>query len=269
MNPYLINFGIVNIRWYSIIMLLAIMVAIAIIWREARRKKIPKPFLENIIFYGLLFGIIGARFYYVLFNWHYYRYNLIDIFKLWEGGLAIHGGIIAAALFIIYYAKSHQYKFLKIFDITVVGLIIGQAIGRWGNFFNSEAFGKLTTYQDLSNQYIPKFIIEGMNINGQYYQPAFFYESVWNLLGFIILLFLRKNKNIKMGVLTITYLFWYGLGRFFIEGIRQDSLSFLNIKAAQVISIIMIIFSILAYIYLRNTKQDFYHDNIEENKKKE
>lgn len=260
MNPYLIDFGIIHIRWYSFIILLAIIIAVTIIWREAVHKKFPKPFLENLVFYSLIFGILGARLYYIIFNWHYYRYHLLDIFKIWEGGLAIHGGMIAAALFIIYYAKKYQYNALKVFDILVVGLIIGQAIGRWGNFFNGEAFGKITTYNALVNQFVPKFVIQGMNINGHYYQPAFLYESMWNIAGFILLLLLRKKQQIKTGVLTVTYLFWYGLGRFIIEGVRQDSLVFMNIKMAQLISLVMILGSVLGYIYLRNKKSEYYHD---------
>ena len=152
--------------------------------------------------------------------------------------------------------KKNNIKILKMTDIVVVGLIIGQAIGRWGNFFNSEAYGSATTLENLQNLFIPNFIINGMNINGTYYHPTFLYESLWNIIGFVILLILRKSKKIKLGQLTGIYFVWYGIGRFFIEGMRQDSLMLFGIlKQAQIISILMIIIGILIIVFTRKNKK--------------
>src|SRR5699024_9708456 len=137
----------------------------------------------------------------------------------WHGGLAIHGGILGGLLYLWYYSKKHKLNLLKLLDILVVGLIIGQAIGRWGNFFNSEAYGYVTSYGYLKSLYIPEFIIRGMYINGDYYMPTFFFESVWNVIGFIILLLIRKfYKNLKTGQLMGFYMMWYSFIRFIIEG---------------------------------------------------
>lgn len=134
-------------------------------------------------------------------------------------------------------------------DILVVGIIIGQAIGRWGNFFNGEAFGPATTLAYLQSIHIPKFIIDGMLIDGVYHIPTFLYESTWCLLGFISMLILRSFKKLPLGALTSFYLIWYGIARFFIEGLRTDSLMLFSLKVAQLVSIIFIIAGIIILIY--------------------
>ena len=175
---------------------------------------------------------------------------------VWHGGLAIHGGIIAGGLFILYYTRKHEMNTLKILDILVVGLIIGQAIGRWGNFFNSEAYGSATSARYLEYIHIPKFIIDGMKINGMYFHPTFLYESLWNLVGFITLVLVRRIKTLKLGKLTGIYLSWYSFGRFFIEGMRKDSLMLGSIKMAQLVSIILFIVG-LVLIFKKN--KEYYH----------
>jgi phosphatidylglycerol:prolipoprotein diacylglycerol transferase len=137
-------------------------------------------------------------------------------------------------------------------DLVVPSLIIAQAIGRWGNFFNSEAHGPVTTLDNLqSMKFIPEFVINGMKIDGIYYHPTFFYESIWCILGFVVLLVLRKFlKNLKSGQLTCVYLIWYGIGRFFIESLRTDSLMLFGLKAAQIVSLLMIIIGIILFIVL-------------------
>lgn len=256
MNPIFIKIGNIQIYWYSIFILLAIISSCILVFNEAKKQKIPKQFLDNLFFYTILFGLIGARLYYVIFEYKQYINDPISIFKVWEGGLAIHGGIIAGLITIIVMCKKNNIKILKMTDIVVVGLIIGQAIGRWGNFFNSEAYGSATTLENLQNLFIPNFIINGMNINGTYYHPTFLYESLWNIIGFVILLILRKSKKIKLGQLTGIYFVWYGIGRFFIEGMRQDSLMLFGIlKQAQIISILMIIIGILIIVFTRKNKK--------------
>jgi len=254
MNPILISIGGFEIHWYSVLILVAIVVAGTFIIAESRRFGIPKNFITNMMFWTILFAIVGARIYYVLFNLDYYSNNVIEIVKIWEGGLAIHGGVIAGLIFTIFYTRRYNIKTLKMFDIMVVSLILGQAIGRWGNFMNSEAYGPITNLETLKNLHIPQFIIDGMYINGAYYHPTFFYESLWCFIGFIILLVVGKLNN-KTGILFSTYLIWYGIGRFLIESLRQDSLFLGNIKVAQLVSLIYIIVGIITLIRLRKERK--------------
>ena len=248
MNPVLIDLGFIKIYWYSVMILLGLFIGGSLIIKESKKFKIPEDYIVNMILYTVIFGIIGARLYYVVFNWDYYGSNPVDIFKVWEGGLAIHGGIIFGLITIIWYTKKYKVNTMRMLDIIVVGLIIGQAIGRWGNFFNGEAHGGATTLEFLTSLHLPKFIIEGMNIYGVYYHPTFLYESLWCLIGFIILFFFRKRYYNKIGQTTGLYLVWYGIGRFLIESMRTDSLMLGPVKMAQLVSIIFVVVGLIIII---------------------
>lgn len=250
MNRVAFDLGIIQIYWYSIFIFVGMLVACAVMYREAKKRNIDDDFLVNLTFNTLFFGIIGARLYYVIFNLNYYLAHPIEILEIWNGGLAIHGGIIMGLIAILLTCKSKKENAMRILDMVVVGVIIGQAIGRWGNFFNSEAYGAITTLEALQSQHIPKFIIDGMYILGEYRQPTFLYESIGCLLGFIVLLLVRLKKNIKIGTLTATYLIWYGALRLFIESMRSDSLMLGPLKVAQVVSIIFILIGVV--ILIRN-----------------
>lgn len=258
MERVAIDFGPIQIYWYSIIVFVGLLVGSIIIFKEARKRKISEEFLINLICDSIIIGIIGARLYYVLFNLSYYLHNPLEIFAIWNGGLAIHGGVFAALIFIIIYCKKNKINILQTLDVVVVGLIIGQAIGRWGNFFNAEAYGQITTLSTLQSQGIPKFIIDGMYILGEYRQPTFLYESVWCLAGFIALLIIRKCKYLKRGQLTGFYLIWYGLARFVIEAMRSDSLMLGNLKIAQVVSVIFVLAGMILAVYnvIKSTNED-------------
>lgn len=258
MDRVAIDLGPIQIYWYSIFVFLGLLLASIIIFREAKKRKINEDFMVNLICDSIIIGLIGARLYYVLFNLPYYLSNPIEILAIWNGGLAIHGGVFAALIFIILYCKKHRINILQILDIVVVGLIIGQAIGRWGNFFNSEAYGLVTTAEKLTAQGIPKFIIDGMYILGEYRQPTFFYESVWCLVGFLALLIVRKCKYLKRGQLTGFYLIWYGIARFLIEALRTDSLMLGSLKMAQIVSVLFIVIGIILFLYnvVKSTKED-------------
>ena len=197
----------------------------------------------------IVFGIIGARLYYVLFNLDYYLSKPLEIFMVWNGGLAIHGGIFAALIFIMIYCKKHKVYTRKILDMLVVGLILGQAIGRWGNFFNGEAYGAITTAENLAKVGIPQFIIDGMYILGDYRQPTFFYESLWCFIGFLAMLIIRKYKYLRKGQLTGFYLIWYGIERFIVEALRVDSLMIGPMKIAQIVSILFIFIGLILMIF--------------------
>lgn len=258
MDRVALELGPIQIYWYSIFIFLGLLTASILIFKEARKRNIDEDFLINLIFNTIIIGLIGARVYYVLFNIPYYASNPIEILAVWNGGLAIHGGIFAALVFILIYCKKKNINSLQLLDIIVVGLIIAQAIGRWGNFFNSEAYGQVTTYAELKAQQIPTFIINGMYILGEYRQPTFFYESTWCFAGFLAMLIIRKYKYLKRGQLTGFYLFWYGLGRLLIEGLRTDSLMLGPIKIAQVVSLVFIIMGIVLFFYnlIKSTPTD-------------
>jgi len=263
MNPIMFQFGNFEIRWYSILILIGVLVAYEIIEFEAKKYNAPKDFVFNLTFWTVIFGILGARMYYVIFNLSSYSHDILSIFRFWEGGLAIHGGIIAGLLTVFLYCKKYDVRLSKMTDIIVPGLILAQAIGRWGNFFNSEAHGQATTLANLKSLgFIPDFVIKGMNINGIYYEPTFFYESIWCIIGFIILIIMRNNKKTKVGSLTATYLMFYSVGRFFIESKRTDSLMLGGLKMAQIISIIMFIIGLI--IIMINRRKGQFDDNYQE-----
>lgn len=236
-------FGL-NITFYSLFILLGVIVAYIVIIKQSKKEQVNNKFIDDIIFYGLLCGILGARIYYVLFNLDYYLNNLGEIYKVWHGGLAIHGGILAGALFVFLYCRKNSIKFIRITDIVLPGVLIAQAIGRWGNFFNQEAYGMMVSRGLLEKLLIPDFVIKGMFIQGNYYLPTFYIESIFCLIGFILIIILR-NKIKKTGFVTSFYLIWYGILRFIIELFRTDSLMLFNIKIACLISIISIILGVI------------------------
>lgn len=248
MNSTFLDLGFIEIKWYSIFILLAITTGSILMGIEAHKKGLSKDAIIDIIFYLVLCAILGARAYYVLFNLNYYLSFPIEIISIWHGGLAIHGGIIACFIFLYWYTKKHNINLLVLLDILAVSLLIGQAIGRWGNFFNGEAFGREISRIALENMHIPKFIIKGMFINGTYYEPTFFYESILSFIGFIIIILIRRIKKLKVGMLSSFYLIWYGIERFIIESMRSDSLMLFNIKMAQLVSIISIVIGIVLLI---------------------
>lgn len=258
MNPVAFNIFGAEVRYYSLFILIGVLISYFMIIKEAKRFGIPTDFMFNMFFWTIIIGIIGARLYYVVFNWDYFGSHINEIWQLWNGGLAIHGGILFGLVTIAIYSKKHNVRIARVLDIIVVPLILAQAIGRWGNFFNSEAYGPATTINHLESLHIPEFIISGMKINGIYYTPTFFYESVWCIIGFIIMLFLRRIKYIKVGTIAGFYLLWYGMGRFYIESLRTDSLMFLGFKMAQIVSIVFI--AVGAIMILLGLKKSKYED---------
>ena len=244
MDRYIITIGDFNIEWYSVLIVVGAILALIMIIKEAKRYGYPSDFVFNVCFWSIIVGIIGARLYYVVFNLDLYT-NFWDIFKIWEGGLAIHGGIIFGAITCYLYCKKYRVRTVRMLDFIAPALLLAQAIGRWGNFFNGEAHGAVTSLESLQNLHIPEFIIDGMYIGGAHYQPTFLYESLWCLLGVIILLIVRRLKVTKVGQPTALYLMWYGVGRFFIETMRTDSLMLGGFKVAQIVSVIMILIGLI------------------------
>ena len=248
MSSVMFEIGPFEIKWYSVLVLTAFIIGYFIVMQRCKKEDISLTSMNDLCFYLVIFCIIGARLYYCLFNLDYYSNNILDIFKVWEGGLAIHGGIIAGLIVALYFTKKHNMPFLKILDVFAPALVLGQAIGRWGNFFNAEAYGSPTTFEYLKSINIPNFIIDGMYIDGTYYQPTFFYESMACIIIFIVLLLFRKLYKNKPGQVFSIYLICYGIVRYNIESLRQDSLMLFDFKIAQIVSIIMILIGIVLFI---------------------
>ena len=262
MNPVLFTLFGIEISWYSILLLTGMIIAMFMFIKEGKRFNIPKDFTFNLAFWVIIIGIISARLYYCIFNFSLYKDNLLDIFKIWEGGLAIHGGLIGGFITLFIYTKKYSVNTYKITDMAVVPLLLAQDIGRWGNFFNSVAHGVATTYYHLKELHIPEKIIEGMKIGNVYYHPTFFYESLYCLIGFIILLFVRRYRYLKRGQLTCIYLMYYSVGRFFIESLRTDSLMFGGFRVAQIISVLLFVIGLIAFMILgrKGRFEDLYNE---------
>lgn len=250
LDPVALTLGPIVIHWYGIIIGVGIILALIIAMREAPRRGLDKEIFADLLLWAIPIAIISARIYYVIFEWDYYQRNPGEIIAIWHGGIAIHGALIGAVLTAYVFAKKRNVSFWKLADIAAPSIILGQAIGRWGNFMNQEAHGGEVTRAFLENLHLPEFIINQMYINGAYYHPTFLYESAWNFLGFLVLILLRR-VNLRRGEMFLTYIIWYSVGRFFIEGLRTDSLMLGDLRMAQVISIALIAFAVVAWIYRR------------------
>lgn len=258
-----IQIGNFPIYWYGVIIAFGAFIGLIMANREADRLGLKKDIMLDLVVYAIPIAIISARLYYVIFEWHAYRQKpWIHIFAIWEGGLAIHGALIGSVITAIIFTHIRKVSFWQIADIAAPSLILGQAIGRWGNFMNQEAFGEPiseSTYQAV-HQYLPDFIMNQMCIEGVYHHPTFLYESVWNILVLILLLVLRKYNPLR-GDVFLTYIMSYSIGRFFIEGMRTDSLITGQIRVAELLSIILIISAIALMIYHRKSKNSKYRYN--------
>lgn len=237
------------IRWYGIFIGAAILLALTFASRDFRRKGWDEEFILDSAVWTILIGFIGARVYYVLFELDYYLQNPGEILQIWNGGIAIYGGVIAGGLTLYFYAKSKKMDPLFVTDTVAPYLLLAQAIGRWGNFVNQEAHGGEVTLEFLQDTlHLPQFIVDGMHIDGAYYHPTFLYESFWNILGVAVLLFVRsRNKTLRIGDTTLLYLIWYSFGRFFIEGLRTDSLWWGPFRVSQVLAAVLFIGALLIF----------------------
>ncbi|MBE7075814.1 MAG: prolipoprotein diacylglyceryl transferase [Clostridiales bacterium] len=238
-----------HINFYGITSALAYLLGVVLCCVFAKRRGLKKDDILTLACYVIPFAIIGARLYYVLFRLEYYT-NFWDIFKIWEGGLAFYGGMIGGAIAVLLYCLIHKKNFFAIIDIVAVSMILSQALGRWGNFFNQEAFGYEVT--DPKWQWFPFAVyIDALD---QWHMATFFYEFLWNLLTFgALLLVLFKTE--QKGIVACYYLVLYGLGRSLIEGLRTDSLYIGNIRVSQLLSIFFIIIGIAGILYFALTKK--------------
>lgn len=242
--PYISVFGF-QIYWYGIIIATGMVLAIIYGFRRAKIFGIDSDKMADVILFGIVGGIVGARLYYVIFSWDLFQDRWWTIFDLRTGGLAIYGGIIGAVIVGGIACHFKKVPLLPMFDLAAIGFLLGQGIGRWGNFFNVEAFGVHTDFPwGMIGNKIPESIAP--------VHPTFFYESIWCLLGFLLLSLYVSHRKFD-GEISLMYLVWYGFERFFIEGIRSDSLWLIPgvIRVSQLLSAILFVFAIVTWLFIR------------------
>lgn len=269
-----LNLGFATVRWYGAIIAFGFLLAVLFGGRIAYKWKINLDKMIDVLLYGTIGGILGARLYYVAFKWDYYGQHLSDIFKIWEGGLAIYGGIIGGILAAFIVCKIEKLNFFNLLDMVSMSLLIGQGIGRWGNYANQEAFGSITNknwgmMSDTVAEYVSRnasyFGLDNVDNVKQYIadnnlfvHPTFFYESVWCILGFFVLYIIMKKRRKFSGQLFLCYGVWYGFGRMVLEGLRSDSLYIGNtsIRVSQLLSAVLMLVSLVLLIslYIKFTK---------------
>lgn len=238
MNPVAINLFGIEIRWYAIIIVTGIIAAYYLVQYRAGKRNIDKSVFETIVLYAVPSAIVGARIYYVVFEWDSYGGDFLKMINIRAGGMAIHGGVLFGVLSAYIVCKIKKYPFIELLDLVSPSLILGQAIGRWGNFMNNEAHGGPTDLPWAIN-------VDGVNVH-----PTFLYESLWNFLVLAILLFIAKKFYKFRGQIFLSYLILYSFARYFIEGLRTDSLYVFGFRTAQLVSVLLILVSIVFYIVL-------------------
>lgn len=252
-NPIAFHLGPIPVRWYGLLIVSGILIAYYVGQKEAVKRGLPEDFLADLLLWAVPISILCARIYYVSMRWDYYSQYPGKMIEIWNGGIAIHGALFGAFATAYIFTRIRGVSFLRVADIAAPSILIGQIIGRWGNFMNQEAYGGPVSRAFLENLLLPDWIINQMYIEelSTYVHPTFLYESVWNLIGLVILLVLRK-VNLNRGEIFFSYIIWYSIGRFYIEGLRTDSLYLVgDLRSAQVVSIIGIVVGIVAIIYRR------------------
>ena len=266
LNPIAFNLGGIQVHWYGIIIASAVVLATFLAVQEAKRRRIDPDSIYDLILWALPVAIITARMYYVIFEWGYYQNHVDEIVRVWDGGIAIYGALIGAGIVVYLYCRANWIPVWLMLDIIAPVLIMAQGIGRWGNFMNQEAFGRITSLAFLQSLHLPHFIIQQMLIDGAYRQPTFLYESLWDILGFIVLMSLRHKKHLfKQGEVFLSYVIWYAFGRFFVEGMRTDSLMLLGIRVSQWLSVILFIGAIGILVFRRKSMRERLPDYLEGN----
>ncbi len=238
-------FGL-TIHWYGVIIATSLVLAYLFGVKKGKGREIQSDTIIDVILYGLPSALICARLYYVIFSWSEYQNNLLDIFKIWEGGIAIYGAVIGACLSTCIYCRIKKVPFGKMFDVGAFGLLIGQTIGRWGNFVNAEAYGSETAHALFRMELLNK----GITVH-----PTFLYESLWNLTIFVLLNIYDKHRRFD-GEIFVLYIVLYGLGRFFIEGLRTDSLWFGPVRISRIVALLCVVVGVVLWIILRKKSQN-------------
>lgn len=235
-NPIAFTLFGLDIRWYGILIASSVLIGIFLASIRAPRHGVKSEDVLDVIIWSIPFGIIGARLYYVIFNWNCYSGDLMSIINIREGGLAIHGGLILGTITALIVSTIKRINFLDMVDLLIPEVALAQAIGRWGNFFNGEAYGRETN--------LPWAII----VDGRHVHPTFLYESIWCLLLFFILIYISGRRKFP-GQIVLIYGMLYSIERFFVEELRTDSLMLHGLKQAQLISVLIFAISFILYFY--------------------
>jgi phosphatidylglycerol:prolipoprotein diacylglycerol transferase len=270
-NPTAFSIGSVHIAWYGIIIAVAILLAMWMAFRNCKRFGVNADKLVDVVFGGLVGGVLGARIYYVAFSWDTYKNNLSTVWHTWEGGMAIYGGIIGAFLVGGIIAKLHKMRVLPVLDLCALGFLIGQGIGRWGNLINGEAFGcntdlpwgmtgdRIVSYLSNTDNFSTLTSL-GVNVDATApVHPCFLYESLWCLLGFAVLYAYSKRRRFD-GEIFLMYLGWYSFERMFVEGLRTDSLLIGRIRVSQLLSGVLFVACLLIWIIIRSKIKSAHDD---------
>ncbi len=266
-GPDLLRLGPIVFRWYGVLIALSVLIGLNVSNRLSKERGLEPNIINDLLPILVLAAVVGARIYYVLFEWRNYKYNLFETFAIWNGGIAIHGALIGGCCAVFLVCKIKRVSFGDVFDVIVPSLALGQAIGRWGNFFNNEAFGLPSNLP--WKLYIPDIFRPKLFQSTEYFHPTFLYESLWNIFIFSMLIFLfyqgkRGKINLPSGALSCIYLIGYSLGRVWIEQLRIDPLCIGalpplcsgGIRMAQLMSFVLIVVGCiaLALIYRRKAK---------------
>ncbi|HEY9768456.1 MAG TPA: prolipoprotein diacylglyceryl transferase [Coleofasciculaceae cyanobacterium] len=253
-GPTIFEVGPIEVRWYGLLIATAVLIGVTLSQYLAKRRRVDPDLLGDLAIWLVISAIPCARLYYVLFEWQEYAQRPEDIIAIWKGGIAIHGAIIGGTIATIIFARIKRISLWQLLDLIAPSLILGQAIGRWGNFFNSEAYGKPTDLPwklFIAPRYRPLELL-----NFEYFHPTFLYESLWNLGVFVLLMSLffwglKQSNHLKTGTIAAVYLIGYSLGRVWIEWLRTDSLMIGPLKIAQIVSLSAIALGllILAWLY--------------------
>lgn len=238
-----------NLNAYGLLIALAILLGALLCTREEKERGLPKDTGIDIILYAVPPAIVGARLYYVLFALEQFRQHPLSVLYIWQGGLAIYGGVVGGALGLLVLAKKRGLPYFRILDVAAPSVLLGQAIGRWGNFFNQEAHGREVLFPAL------QFFPVAVQIQSQWYYATFFYESLWNFAGFVLIYMRRKRLRVRDGEIILWYLLWYALGRMVIEMMRTDSLMLGNLRVSQGLSMILFLLAAIVLIKRQHIKK--------------
>ena len=243
-----------NVAWYGVIIAVGMVLGVLLAVFRTKKQNLREDMIFDFVLIALPVAIICARAYYVVFEWENYAKDLLSIFRIWEGGLAIYGSVLGGLAVAIIFCRYHKFPLFRFLDLIVPSLVLGQAIGRWGNYFNQEAFGNLVT--DSSLQFFPYAVY--IDALGEWHQATFFYESIWNVCLLVLMLNVSAKKP-KTGTLTCMYFVSYGLGRFLIEGLRTDSLYIIpGVRVSQILSLFLMVGGVLLYaIFVRRNKMKY------------
>ena len=244
-----LNLGPLALHYYGILIAVGLMLAVVYAWKRSKEFGIKSDDLADGVLWVVPFAVLCARLYYCAFKWSDYASDPLSILYIWKGGLAIYGGVIGAVIGVVVFAKVKKIKVAALLDVVAIGFLIGQCIGRWGNFFNREAFGAETDWflrMGLLNTYTGEV---------EYHHPTFLYESVWNLIGFVILHFASKKRKYD-GQIALGYVAWYGFGRTVIEALRTDSLYWGDFRVSQLLAAVSCLVAAAILLFMTVKEHD-------------